>query len=471
MRRDKVPYRFEETVKETVLADGMIRKGDKVLTALSGGADSTALLLCLLSLSETLSFSLCACHIHHGIRKTASRDEAFCRALCRQKNIPYFARFADVPSVAAKNKESIETAARRERYRLLSEVKEESACTKIATAHTLSDNVETVLLNLCGGCTPDGLCGIPPIRGDIIRPLYRVSRNRVEEYLSALGQSYMTDETNNEDEYSRNFLRHKVIPYLKEQNPLLEQSIRRLSDSALCDKAYFESLLPDPSEKPLSAGEIRLLNPSLARRYLVRLCRRNVPDARISASQIDAVYRIIQKGSGKVSLSGMRFVLHGDNISFEKTGDETENTDFSEPFHIPLKIGQNKINDLFVVVLSEKKSTDVSNMLKIENNVYKIYEKICVRYDIIGTGLYARNRLGEDKFLLGGMNRLLKKVFSSRKVPLEQREKIPVVCDADGIVCVPFFSAPRDGLNASSGEKAWEISFYAASDFFKERDS
>lgn len=468
MRSNGILYRFEETVKQTVLSCGMVKKGDRVLTALSGGADSTALLLSLLSLSETLSFSLCACHVNHGIRENAARDEAFCRALCERYGIPFFSRHADIPTLAAQNKESVETTARRERYRLLFEVKEREGCTKIATAHTLSDNAETVLFNLCGGCSPDGLCGIPPVRGDIIRPLYRLSRGQVEEYLSARGESHVTDETNFEDEYSRNFLRHHVIPKLKQLNPSFEQSVRRLSDSALSDKAYFEKQLSSLDAKVLSATEIAALDSSLARRYLMRLCRRELPDTRLSAAQTDALYHIVQKGSGSVSLPRKTVSVENGNIVFRNAPCEKTEAKSADGFHIPLKIGQNKINDLFCVVLTPPNEADLPNMLNFENNVYKLYEKIFVRYDIIVTSLYARNRLGEDKFTLGGMSRLLKKVFSSRKIPPQQRGKIPVVCDADGIVCVPFFSAPRDGLVPLCENKALCISFYAASDFFKE---
>ena len=472
MRKDNTIWNFEEKVKKTILSDGMTEQNDRVLAALSGGADSVALLLCLSSLAETLSFSLCACHVNHGIRENAARDEQFCRELCEKYAIPFFVQYTDVPTLAEEWGESLETAARRERYRLLRETSKTQNCTKIATAHTLSDNAETVLLNLCGGCSPDGLCGIPPIRENIIRPLYRLSREEIERYLALRGQMFVTDETNFDESYSRNFLRRRVIPLLKEKNPSLEKALRRLSDDALCDREYFERSLPDPSKNPLSAKEICALPAALARRYIVRLCREEIPNARISAAQTDAVWHILQKGNGTVDLARKRFVLQNGKMKFlaQTENGKTEKKE-SDSFHIPLKIGQNKIQDDFVIVLSERdenSTPEIPDMLKIENNVYKLYEKIFVHYDIIVPYLYARNRRAEDKIRIGGMNRLLKKVFSSQGIPPEKREKIPIVCDTDGILCVPFFSAPRDGKTVSAEEKALAVSFYAARDFFKE---
>ena len=194
MAKDKnAIFAFEEKVKKAIRSQGMILKNDRVLAALSGGADSTALLLSLLSLSKTLSFTLFACHVNHGIRENADRDEDFCRALCEKYGVVFSACRTDVPTLSAVRGESFETTARNERYRLLNETADRLHCSRIATAHTLSDNAETVLFNLCTGCSADGLCGIPPVRENIIRPLYLISRLEVEEYLAARGQDFVTD--------------------------------------------------------------------------------------------------------------------------------------------------------------------------------------------------------------------------------------------------------------------------------------
>ena len=474
MAKDKnAIFAFEEKVKKAIRSQGMILKNDRVLAALSGGADSTALLLSLLSLSKSLSFTLFACHVNHGIRENADRDEDFCRALCENFGVAFFACHTDVPTLSAVRGESLEMAARSERYRLLKETAGRLSCSRIATAHTLSDNAETVLFNLCTGCSADGLCGIPPVRENIIRPLYLVSRPEVEEYLAALKQDFITDETNFDENIRRNYLRRRVLPLLKELNPSLETALRRLSDSALCDRKYFEKQLPSPAEKPLSAKDIAALPPSLAQRYITRLCRENNPERRVTGAQIETILHVLQKGEGAADLENKRFVLHDGAMRFvtrEKFPARNHPKEDAS-FHIPLKIGQNKIREDFVLVLKEQdgmQPSETPKVLKIENNVYKIYEKIFVRYDIIVASLYARNRQSRDRIRIGGMSRLLKKVFSAQALPIGKRESVPVVCDENGILCIPFFSEPRDGMTVSDGEKAIEIAFYAAIDFFKE---
>ena len=465
-------FAFEQKVKKAILSQGMILKNDQVLAALSGGADSTALLLSLLSLSKTLSFTLFACPVNHGIRENADRDEDFCRALCENFGVAFFACRTDVPTLSAVRGESLETTARNERYRLLNETAGRLSCSRIATAHTLSDNAETVLFNLCAGCSSDGLGGIPPVRENIIRPLYLVSRPEVEEYLAALKQNFVTDETNFDEAIRRNYLRRRVIPLLKELNPSFETALRRLSDSALCDREYFETQLPSSEGKPLSAKEIASLPPSLARRYIARLCRENNPERRVTGAQIETILHVLQKGEGAADLEKKRFVLRDGAMNFAARENFPDRNAPKEDasFHIPLKIGQNKIRDDFVLALKERDETtpETPKVLKIENNVYKLYEKIFVRYDIIVASLYARNRQSRDRIRIGGMSRLLRKVFSAQALPIGKRERIPVVCDENGILCIPFFSEPRDGMTVSDGEKAIEIAFYAANDFFKE---
>lgn len=465
-------FAFEQKVKKAILSQGMILKNDRVLAALSGGADSTALLLSLLSLSKTLSFTLFACHVNHGIRENADRDEDFCRALCEKYGVVFSACRTDVPTLSAARGESLETTARNERYRLLNETTDRLHCSRIATAHTLSDNAETVLFNLCTGCSADGLGGIPPVRENIIRPLYLVSRPEVEEYLAALKQNFVTDETNFDEAIRRNYLRRRVIPLLKELNPSFETALRRLSDSALCDREYFETQLPSSEGKPLSAKEIASLPPSLARRYIARLCRENNPERRVTGAQIETILHVLQKGEGAADLEKKRFVLRDGAMNFAARENFPDRNAPKEDasFHIPLKIGQNKIRDDFVLALKERDETtpETPKVLKIENNVYKLYEKIFVRYDIIVASLYARNRQSRDRIRIGGMSRLLRKVFSAQALPIGKRERIPVVCDENGILCIPFFSEPRDGMTVSDGEKAIEIAFYAANDFFKE---
>lgn len=210
---------------EAIEKYNMLEEKDVVCAALSGGADSVCLLLNLLEYQKLVPFTLTAMHVHHGIRgKEADRDASFCEELCKRLHIPFILERLDVPSYAGEKGLSMETAARELRYEAL----ERRSGGKIATAHTLSDQGETILLNLTRGTGLKGLCGIPPVRGRIIRPLLFTSRKEVEEYLSDRNEKFVFDGTNSSREYSRNKIRLDVIPVLKEINPSLEQTIKRM---------------------------------------------------------------------------------------------------------------------------------------------------------------------------------------------------------------------------------------------------
>ena len=171
----------------------MVKTGDHVTVALSGGADSVALLLLFLQAREAFGLTVSAAHMNHGLRGAeADRDEAFVRELCRRLAVSLTVERADIPAVCRETGEGTEEAARRLRYAFL----EAAAPGKIATAHTRSDNAETALFNLIRGSGGEGLRGIPPVRGRIIRPLLEVGGDEIREYLLTLGQPFVEDSTN-----------------------------------------------------------------------------------------------------------------------------------------------------------------------------------------------------------------------------------------------------------------------------------
>jgi len=173
------------TVKNTIKEYNMINKGDKIFVALSGGADSVCLLCALNSLKEELGITLEAIHINHCIRGTESdSDEDFCLSLCRSISVRIHTYRIDIPKLSQVSGKSLEETARDARYEKFSETAGKTG--KIATAHTLSDNAETVIFNMVGGSGLKGLCGIPAVRDNIIRPLAAVTRKQIEEYLKEI---------------------------------------------------------------------------------------------------------------------------------------------------------------------------------------------------------------------------------------------------------------------------------------------
>ena len=251
--------KHKETLPEQVRAflqeQQMVQAGDTICCALSGGADSVCLLRCLLELAEPLHLTITAVHVNHQLRGAESeRDAAFCEALCTRWNVPLHMVRCDVNAYAEQHHASIETAARACRYAAFSAI----PANHIVTAHTASDNLETMLHRLIRGSGLRGLAGIPAVRERYIRPLLTVTRAEVEAYLQTLGQDYVTDSTNETDAYTRNQIRHQLIPVLKQLNPSLEQT----SECCRCcgvsriicgsrRNTVFNSIRPQPERFPV----------------------------------------------------------------------------------------------------------------------------------------------------------------------------------------------------------------------------
>ena len=198
---------------------GLIPHGSGVLCALSGGADSMYLLCRLLEGRERYGWRVCAAHLNHGLRETAGRDEKFVRDWCGRRGVPLAVGFEDVAGYARREGLSLEEAGRTLRYRFLGQAALEAGCPLIATGHHAGDSAETVLMNLIRGCGLKGLAGIPERRDNIVRPMLEVSRGEIEAYLKEHGVPHVEDETNEDVNYTRNKVRHQLLPLLEELNP------------------------------------------------------------------------------------------------------------------------------------------------------------------------------------------------------------------------------------------------------------
>lgn len=250
---------FAQTVKAAIEKYSMLQSGDTVVVALSGGADSVSLLCALQEISEEryeeqgaelaekrgaeignkLEFSLAAVHINHCLRgEESDRDMRFCEELCARLNIPLEVCVINVREHQQKH-ESLEECARRERYNAYNKVLERyGEHARLATAHNAGDSAETMLINLMRGTGLKGLCGVPPVRGRIIRPLIYSTREMVEDYLRKRSQNWVTDSTNLSDDYTRNKVRHIIIPEMERINPALFRTISREQESLREDSDY-----------------------------------------------------------------------------------------------------------------------------------------------------------------------------------------------------------------------------------------
>ncbi len=280
--------------------------GNRVCVAVSGGADSVALLRALHAANATakssLGVGLSAVHLHHGIRGAeADADQAFVRDLCATLAIPLHLHAADVPARAAQNRETLEEAARNARYEIFHALLRSGEADAVLTAHTMDDQTETVLLKLLRGAWTEGLGGIHPVvsaaipgrsPGLILRPLLCTRRHEVEAYLHSLGQPWREDASNADPAFTRNRLRHQLLPQLREFNPSLDQTLANLAELAREDEARWklelDRLLPQlllpgkpvrgggrsvatgsgPKSLALEIDRLRSLDPSLRRRVL-----------------------------------------------------------------------------------------------------------------------------------------------------------------------------------------------------------
>lgn len=330
---------MENKCRETIQRYGMINVGDTVIVGVSGGADSMALLNFLFYEQERLQITVNACHINHNLRgEESDRDELFVRKFCEEKQIPLSVFSIDV-SAERKKHESIEECARNARYRCFDEMLKKSAGSKLATAHTASDNEETVLLNLIRGTGTKGLCGIPPVRGRIIRPLIRCTRAQTEEYCKKNNIPYITDSSNLSENYARNRLRLNILPLLRDFNPSLTDAISRMTeavreDSAFIDKTAKEALLSCKTGAGYSCEKLSGLdNAVLSRAVSIILGESEVEPSRL---RITGCTEIIRAGGGKINLCLNKFAQAKKGVFIIQTSVQNYRnlpTQFSKKIH------------------------------------------------------------------------------------------------------------------------------------------
>lgn len=242
--RPQTPDRLIDAVRSYVSSERLIVRGDTVLAAVSGGADSMTLLSILHRLSKTAGFSLAAAHFNHRIRASAEAEAEHVRRAAEQAGIAFHGGAADVPAEADRTGDSLEEAARKARYRFLLAKAEELGATRVATGHTRNDHIETVLMRIIRGTGLRGLAGIPQRRGIIVRPLLGLTREDTESFCRAAGIAYIEDASNRDTRFFRNRVRLELLPMLESRyHPGVRESLARLSDlaRAAIDKIRLET--------------------------------------------------------------------------------------------------------------------------------------------------------------------------------------------------------------------------------------
>lgn len=409
--RDKVIKAIEDY--------SMFSRGDSVIVALSGGADSVALLYFINSIKEEYNLTIYACHVNHMIRGAeADADEQFVRNLCSQLGIELFVRKTDVITLAKEQKLSLELCGRNVRYEYLGELAEKLSA-KVATAHTASDNAETVLYNITRGTSLTGLCGIRPKRDYIVRPLITVTREEIEGYCSEHSLSFVTDSTNLTDDYIRNNIRHNCVPTLLDVNADMFSAVTRMTCSMADIKDFLDnySLEEIKSAKTFygySAEKLLSLHPAVLSNAVYLIAKDSGAD--ISGIHINLIIEAMRTGGCvDLPLNFRCLCKQGIMRIVKTTSDEC----------------------CFECKLKEYKNTEYFSKEELKNINKKLLSDL-ISCDIIHDGTLIRTRREGDTFTLlnRGVTKSVKKLFNEMKIPAEQRDKIHLVANGSTVLWI-----------------------------------
>lgn len=424
--------------------ENMISAGENVLTCVSGGADSVLLLRALECLQESLGFTLFAVHVEHGIRADQSlRDADFVRLICAQSGIPCDIVSVDTPSYAKEHGLGLEEAARILRYSAFLEIAEKRGASRIAVAHQMEDNAETMLFHLARGTGLAGLAGIPPVRGKIIRPLLCVSREEIEGWLTERGEKWCTDETNTDTGYSRNRTRAKIIPELKELNsaaiPHMSEAAARLRRTiGFLDRTiagYWEDCIQETEDGGLllELAALEKLDPVLKEHLMYRVLQQAAGHVRdLTGTHVELLLSLCEKEAGKELI--LPYGLHAKKEYGQiriTSGDSSQSGTVwrARDLQIP---GETVCGEGWII------STDI---LVFEGDTEKIPRKTYTKwidYDKIKNSLQIRPRRTGDYLQIDqkGGHKTIQDYMVNEKIPAAVRENIPLIADGAHIVWV-----------------------------------
>ncbi|MBC7765859.1 MAG: tRNA lysidine(34) synthetase TilS [Hyphomonadaceae bacterium] len=411
-------------------------KGETVLVGLSGGADSVALLHVLLALKPLLDIKLLAAHLHHGLRGQAADDDlAFVQALCEKENVPLFTKKIDIAYIAKEMQLSIETAGRKERYAFFEAVKAQAGATKIAVAHHLNDQAETMLMHLIRGAGMNGLSGMVAKRADgIVRPLLEVTKQEILNYCTGHQLSYQTDLTNNENQYNRNHIRNQLVPYIEKHfNPNLIHTLSHTSQLLTDDEQYLEQTASTwrqthqvGNAMPIDA--LKKLPMPIMRRALRQMYFATAEYASdLGFVHLQAIIALIENNKTGTQIHLPQNVIAKcsyDRFYFEQQKDTEQ---YKGGLILP-NAG---------VYHSEYFNCTLTLEIISQGEFEKFKpSKTAQAFDanILQDGLIVRKRKTGDKMALKNMHKKLQDIFTDEKVPKEKRDLYPVLATNDAVI-------------------------------------
>ena len=453
--RSKMQKSLEKRVFEYCSKHHMLKKGDRVVLGVSGGADSVCLLFVLLALKEALDLQLYVVHVNHGIRKDAAEDAAYVKGICQENRIPFFLYEKNIPSIARERGCSEEEAGRQVRYEAFAEVLQEQNGTKIAVAHNSNDRAETMLFHLFRGTGLTGLSGIRPVRDRIIRPILCLERTEIEAYLTERGIAYQHDSTNDTDDYTRNKIRHNILPYaeqeivrgcvgnmnrtadiLEETENYIEEQVKKAIPECIVAKNKEDTLFLLDRQKVLQEHGL------IQKRIILQLLKELSPMHKdITATHVEDILSLFtREGNRSIHLPyGIRGSRQYDRVLLERKREEAGVKKW-EPAVIELDtlsaqevvISPGRGQKLFLKVISVDE--EGINCKDIPQNQYTKW----FDYDKIKECLMFRTRQKGDFLCIKGSEALqhkkLKDYMIAEKIPKQRRDELPLLAEGSHVL-------------------------------------
>ncbi len=409
----------------------LLPKEGALVVGFSGGADSMALAHALKGAAQQNRILLA--HVNHGLRgEESERDEAAARAFARKEGLRFALFRTDVKALARERKMGLEECGREVRYRFLhSLLQQEGPGGAILTAHNADDNAETVLMNLLRGASLSGLCGIPPKRGEILRPLLRVSREEIEAYCRFYELPFVTDSSNFSESFRRNRLRLQVLPFFKEENPGFLKAVGRTAESLaliedyLCGEA--KKLLEEAKERDgLQAEVLKKAHPAL-RSFALKSWFKEKGCRPLEEKHLAGLLKILE-GGGRFQLPEGLLAECFQGLLF--VSEEKAAVEFEEPVfqrETPLPNGK-------ILILEKREGFDRCGERKFHNLLFKN----SFDCDTITAAFLVRSRREGDRFLPPGRegSRSLKQLFQEEKIPAARRKNaVLLTCGSEIVYC------------------------------------
>ena len=439
----------------------MISEGDRVLLALSGGADSILLARYLLHLRDEGRIELHALHMNHGLRgMEADRDEDYVRTFCESRKIPCCLQRQDVSAYARDNHCSLEEAGRILRYRAFDHYAREHGCHKIALAHHQTDLAETMIFRMLRGTGPEGLSGILPVYGNRIRPLLCLDKEEILQMLSILKQDYVEDSSNIDRDYSRNYIRHELLPRMQEVNRQTLSHLAQLSEQIReqnhyvrqqMDALYHKIVVLCPYGEKAALSDLSGLT-SFERKEMIRRMIFHAGGHRrdISCQHVEAVLNLMKKSSGKRRNLPYQLIaeIDGEELYIGPLRRTEEEAGEAEEYEISLEALDKsdsiriESRDGSIYSFDRIEGYDgVSGSSRVEELLHEFPKNDCVKYfdyDMIKCNLSLRTRRQGDYLVIDscGRTKRLKRYFIDEKIPASQRDHILLLAEQDHILWV-----------------------------------